>query len=112
MLYIKYLLEDFTELSIEEQCDIVLVIQDALSKGIFTKMHLNILRMFVRRYSVSFIALKLGLTDLDVRDTLLSMFHYLENKTGYTDSRILRNHPKYKDSVLDRCAIIAAEELA
>lgn len=111
MLYLKYLLEDFTELSIETQCDIVVALQEALDNGMITPMHIKIVRMYVRRYSIETIAFKLGLTSSMVRDTLTSLLRYLETKTGYSDRRVLRKHPKYNDSILARCNVIAIEEL-
>lgn len=111
MLYLKYLLEDFTELSIETQCDIVVALQEALDNGMITPMHIKIVRMYVRRYSIETIAFKLGLTSIMVRDTLTSLLRYLETKTGYSDRRVLRKHPKYSDSILARCNIIALEEM-
>ena len=89
MLYIRYILDDYDH----AQPDTKILIEESLAGGLkdrtLSEMHLCALVLFAKGFSFEEIDARLFIRS---EELLLSVWRYLEEKTGLSDYIILKRH--------------------
>lgn len=89
---IKELLLDYSQnkLSVEQQSDITIAIQQCIASGLYTTVDVTLLDLFLQGYDAVEIAKKYELNQVKIEAALSKVFRILEQVSDYTDEAFIK----------------------
>lgn len=111
MLYVKYLIRDYDEQSLEVKCDLYLAIKSGYEQGYLKNYQVQGILLYSQGWRLEQIAHMIHISVEETKQYLCAAFQYIETAIGYYDRSLIYAYKgQMKAEWLLKSQVVALEE--